>query len=205
MLDPKPQVFLCGLAWLAVSVLPVMVLSSCPLPPPRPGPDLVAGPCSGPSPCPSASSNASSAPPSPSSSPSPGPGCPLRVLDVEWWRVAIAPLGGQRLDLTVFACGPMVVGMLQGCGTKCCELSPDRGAVNTACVTELYGAPAWVGQGVTVVPTGNPFTVKIAEGRGLLSVSPTAPGAAAIPGSGAVIHAQAAAPACDLGEDGACR
>ena len=117
----------------------------------------------------------------------------------------IAPHGGQQLDLTVFACGPTVTAALTQCGTKCCELSPDKGDANGACVLSLYGPPIWTPVGVQLVATDNPFTVKVAEGSGFLSAKPSVPRAALVDGAIVTVRAFAGVPACPVGPDNACQ
>jgi hypothetical protein len=76
--------------------------------------------------------------------------CTVEPTDVEYWRPILKPhgAGSQQIDITPVACGPRVVSdpTVHNCGTKCCELSQEKG--NFACERKLYGARLWFPQGI---------------------------------------------------------
>lgn len=120
--------------------------------------------------------------------------CQVAGEDVVSWRViAKSNPGNQQVDVTPVACGPALVAALNNCGTRCCELSTEKG--NQACSDALYGMPAWGATGgvrlVQVYPD-NSFTMKVAEGAGEVVVDGKDPRAR--------IHfpVRAGAPACDM-------
>jgi hypothetical protein len=76
--------------------------------------------------------------------------CTVAHTDVEYWRPILKPhgTGSQQIDITPVACGPRVVSntSLHNCGTKCCELSQEKG--NGSCERKLYGSRLWFPEGI---------------------------------------------------------
>lgn len=142
--------------------------------------------------------------PAPTPAPTPPPpACAASLSDVTKWRVIVKPNhANQQLDVTPVACGPIVSDpTVHNCGTNCCELSAEKG--NAACSDRLYGQPFWTDQhGLDLAHSTTPrlvqvnqqhsFTVKVAEGQGVVSVC----GKDAR--SCVSLQARASSPACDL-------
>jgi hypothetical protein len=78
------------------------------------------------------------------------PRCTVAHTDVEYWRPILKPhgAGSQQIDITPVACGPRVVSnpSVHNCGTKCCELSVEKG--NGSCERKLYGSRLWYPEGI---------------------------------------------------------
>ncbi len=182
-----------------------------PLPPPPPQPQQPPFPGLHPPPPPplppTPTHPAPTPPPAPTLTPAPPPTatCTAALADVEQFRVAVKPHGGQLLDVTVWACGPRLVASLNSCGAACCPLAFEKGPVNQACSLDLYGPPTFSSDTLGLVVSDNPWTVKVAEGDGLLRVSPSVPESAGVSGAIRVLHAFKGIPACDQGPDGNCK
>jgi hypothetical protein len=76
--------------------------------------------------------------------------CTVAPTDVEYWRPILKPhgAGSQQIDITPVACGSRVVSnpSLRNCGTRCCELSQEKG--NGTCERKLYGSRLWYPEGI---------------------------------------------------------
>jgi hypothetical protein len=99
----------------------------------------------------------------------------------------------------------VLVALLNGCGSACCPLAHDRGPINDACAFSLYGPPVYSSDTLDLLVTENPWTVKVREGDGLLSVAPSVLAAQARPGAVRQLHAFKGIPPCDVADDGSCR
>jgi hypothetical protein len=83
-------------------------------------------------------------------SPYRGRRCTVEPTDIEYWRPILKPhgAGSQQIDITPVACGLRVVSntSVHNCGTKCCELSLEKG--NGSCEQKLYGSRLWFPEGI---------------------------------------------------------
>jgi hypothetical protein len=140
------------------------------------------------------------APPAPPDEPPPPTGCSLKQEDISRWAFALKAEQGQIVDLTVYVCGALPLAVLNACGTQCCPLDDNKG--NGACRWTLFGDPLFTPAGGTATwfSTAGPFTLKINQGDGFLTVKGSEGG----PPAPVKWHVRAAQPPCDADANHVC-
>jgi hypothetical protein len=130
--------------------------------------------------------------------------CTVVPTDVEYWRPILKPhgAGSQQIDITPVACGPRVVSnpSLHNCGTRCCELSQEKG--NGSCERKLYGSRLWYPEGIRlrqVYPDNDSIMKVIASEDGTITTGKvTVCGAADVRSCVGAPVRSTPPPACDI-------